>query len=119
MKGVDPPAKPTPDYIFANKSIFLYVLEVLQRIRISDLESALKFLNFSYTKKLLFYLEHFIRHNIEIELSTKVLFFLLRQYEPQIKGCEELRKPVLSIYQNLRSNIGEVKELIGVNLAGL
>jgi len=60
----------------------MYILEVLQRIRISDIEATLKFLNFGYVKKILFYIEHFIRNNIDIDLSTKVLFFLIKQYEP-------------------------------------
>mmetsp|Transcript_31744 Transcript_31744/g.36251 ORF Transcript_31744/g.36251 Transcript_31744/m.36251 type:complete len:314 (-) Transcript_31744:203-1144(-) len=85
-KTMEKPLKPKPDYAFENRNIFEHVLHHLKNIRRSELENSLKFLNFTVIKKMIYYIEYYIRNQIEVELITKVLVFFIRGYQAQIAG---------------------------------
>ena len=74
------PEKPQPSLHFMGRNIFDHVLIRMKAIRSSDLESTLKFLNYKHSCSLLFYTEHFLRNNIEIELATRVCLYLIKTY---------------------------------------
>lgn len=61
-KGRVRPAKPRPSPMFNNRSIFDHVLLHLKAIRNSEIENALRFLNYKQSVRLLYYLENFIRN---------------------------------------------------------
>ena len=98
---MEKPTKPKPDYVFEGRNIFDHVLHHLKTIRRSELENSLKFINFTTIKKMMFYIEYFIRNEVEIELVTKVLIFFIRGYQTQITGWEELKLLITSIYFHL------------------
>lgn len=56
------PQKPRPSIMFNNRNIFEHVLLHLKAIRNSELENALRFLNYKQSTKLLYYLESYIRN---------------------------------------------------------
>lgn len=85
-KTMEKPLKPKPDYMFEGRNIFEHVLHHLKTIRRSELESSLKFLNFTVIKKMMFYIEFYIRNQVEVELITKVLIFFIRGYQVQLYG---------------------------------
>jgi len=62
VKGRVRPAKPRPSPMFNNRSIFDHVLLHLKAIRNSEIENALRFLNYKQSVRLLYYLENFIRN---------------------------------------------------------
>lgn len=118
-KTMQKPLKPKPDYIFEGKTIFEHVIHHLKTIRRSELESSLKFLNFTVIKKMMYYIEFYIRNGIEIELITKVLIFFIQGYQSQIAGCEDLKLIMTSIYYHLSSSLKAYKEKIGVNQSAI
>jgi len=114
-KSIEKPIKPKPDYIFEGKNIFEHVLTHVKKIRRSELENSLKFLNFTIIKKMMYYIEYYIRNGVEVELITKVLIFFILGYKAQIYGCEELKLLMTSIYYHLSRNLKMFKERIGIN----
>ena len=116
---MEKPIKPKPDYIFEGRNVFEHVLHHLKTIRRSELESSLKFLNFTVIKKMMYYIEYFIRNSIEIELITKVLIFFIQGYQVQIYGCEELKLLMTSIYYHLSKGLRNFKEKIGINQSAI
>jgi len=66
------------------RNIFDHVLIRLKAIRSSDLESTLRFLNYKHSCSLLFYTEHYLRNNIEIELATRAALYLIKTYQVQM-----------------------------------
>lgn len=75
------PEKPHPSIHFLGRTVFDHVLLKLKAIRNSDLESTLRFLNYKQSCSLLFYLEHFIRRNMEIELAMRTALFIIKGYQ--------------------------------------
>ena len=73
------PNRPTIPLEFNGLDIFSFVLNRFEEIKIGEIESALNYLNFSDVKKLLFYLEHFIRKRKgDIGKILKGLVFILK-----------------------------------------
>mmetsp|Transcript_28805 Transcript_28805/g.21458 ORF Transcript_28805/g.21458 Transcript_28805/m.21458 type:complete len:97 (+) Transcript_28805:604-894(+) len=91
------------------KSIFDFVLLRLKRIRSSELESALKFLNYQQSTDLLFYLEHCIRNNQELELCSRASIFLIKQYEKQIVGSGELQPLLASLVLHQKKHFRDLR----------
>ena len=63
------PEKPRPSPLMNNKNIFEYILLHICKIRGSELENALRFLNFKQCSQLVFYLEYYIR-NVRINIFS-------------------------------------------------
>lgn len=61
------PDKPELGFHFAGRNVFEHVLLRMKKIRSSDLESTLKFLNYKHCLSLLFYVEHYLRN---VSLAT-------------------------------------------------
>lgn len=118
-KAMEKPSKPKPDYAFEGRNIFQHVLHHLKSIRRSELENSLKFVNFTAVKKMMLYIEYFIRNEVEIELVTKVLIYFIRGYQTQITGCEEMKLLMTSIYYHLSRALKHFKEKIGINISAI
>eukprot|EP00831_Metopus_contortus_P011352 TRINITY_DN14509_c0_g1_i2.p1 TRINITY_DN14509_c0_g1~~TRINITY_DN14509_c0_g1_i2.p1 ORF type:complete len:157 (+),score=27.19 TRINITY_DN14509_c0_g1_i2:115-585(+) len=107
------------EYMGGDQTIFDFVLCSLKGIPGADLESALKFLPYTYVERLLFYIEHFIRKNKEIELSIKCLFFLLREYEAQLVSSQNLSQIMYSLNLFARPHLRHFKDTAGFNLLAM
>jgi hypothetical protein len=68
--------------MFNNRTIFEHVLLHLKAIRNSDIENTLRFLNFKQSMNLLYYLEHYVRNNIDLEIASRCVFYILETYQP-------------------------------------
>ena len=77
----DSPEKPVASIKFLGRNIFEHVMLHLKKIRSAELENTLRFLNQKQSFSVLFYLEHFLRNKIELELVSRAIIFLLKQYE--------------------------------------
>ncbi|XP_064627988.1 WD repeat-containing protein 3-like [Lineus longissimus] len=96
-----------------------YVMNVLKRVKSSELEESLLVLPFSYVIDLLALLDDFLASHWETELCCRCLFFLLRIHHGQITSNQTLM-PVLERLQSQTSNrVHEIRERIGFNMAGL
>ncbi len=60
--NLEEPEKPVPSQFLLGKNIFDYILDVLKKIRFSELENTLNNIPYSFVQKLLFYLEYYIRN---------------------------------------------------------
>ena len=56
------PERPKPSIHFLGRTVFDHVLLKLKQIRASDVESTLRFLNYTHSCSLLFYIEHYLRN---------------------------------------------------------
>lgn len=100
-------------------SIPEFVLKEINKINSNQLENCLKFLHFTHIEKLLYYLKYFIQNNINIELSTRILYFILQNYESQIKSSPKLVQVLANIQKNLRSKLKKSQDTLGYNISGI
>ncbi len=56
------PERPKASIHFLGRTIYDHVLLKLKQIRAADLDSTLRFLNYTHSCQLLFYIEHYIRN---------------------------------------------------------
>ncbi|XP_078322408.1 WD repeat-containing protein 3-like [Crassostrea virginica] len=95
-----------------------YMLEMLRKVKSSELEESLLVLPFSYVIDLLKVLEVFIDSSWEVELSCRCLFFLLRVHHGQITSNLVLLPVIDRLRQKTRDRVSELRDRIGFNRAG-
>ncbi|XP_076850458.1 WD repeat-containing protein 3 [Brachyhypopomus gauderio] len=115
-----PPLKMNPLLVaFGSISPSRYVLDVIRKVRSSELEVSLLVLPFSYVPDLLTLFSSFVQQGLEVELVCRCLFFLLRIHFGRITSNQML----LSVIDDLRTNtiakVREIRDLLGFNSAGL
>jgi len=114
------PEKPRPSIHFLGRTIYDHVMLKLKSIRNSDLESTLRFLNYKQCLSLLFYLEHYIRRNHELELAMRAALYIIRSYQKQLTFDSGAVHPLLkSIWLHMRAHFRDEKDTIGMNVAAL
>jgi U3 small nucleolar RNA-associated protein 12 len=86
-----------------------YVLEVVRKVRSSELEESLLVLPFSFVMDFLKLLNEWIKNGWEIELSCRCLFFLLRIHHNQIVSSKALVSVMDSLRQNTRKRVTELR----------
>ncbi|KAL4609161.1 WD repeat-containing protein 3 [Arapaima gigas] len=104
-----PPPKMNPILVaYGNISPSRYVLDVIKKVKSSELELSLLVLPFPYVPDLLALFNTFIQDGLEVELVCRCLFFLLRVHFGQISSNQML----LTVIDNLRTNtISKVQEI--------
>ncbi|KAL4512906.1 hypothetical protein ABPG72_017591 [Tetrahymena utriculariae] len=118
LKELKQPEKPNLQTLF-NLSIPEYVLFVIGKIKTIELENSLKFVHVSYIEKILYYLNFYVENNINTELASRILFFILKSHETHILNSKKLVKLLINIQQHLRQNISKERDTIGMNLCGI
>ena len=94
--------KPKPNIFFFGKNIFQIILEEIKKIPYFDLENVLNNISYTYFQKLVYYFEHYIRKNIEIELIGRCIIFFCSLYETQISNDKVILNYLRSIYMRLQ-----------------
>ena len=107
--------KPRPNIFFFGKNIFQVILEEIKKIPYFDLESVLNNISYSYFQKLVYYFEHYIRKNIEIELIGRCIIFFCTIYESQISNDKVILNYLRSIYMRLQGRFKLKYSLIKFN----
>jgi U3 small nucleolar RNA-associated protein 12 len=102
-----------------NVSAERYVLSTFQKIPASQLQDALLVLPFSVLPALFTFISIWIQRQWDITLVCRVLFFMLKTHQRQIVASRELKGVLESMRRELRSSLGEVKDLLGFNLAAV
>jgi U3 small nucleolar RNA-associated protein 12 len=117
--NIAPPQR-DPHFI-ANRNISAerYVLNTIQRIPASQLHDALLVLPFSVLPPLFTFINIWIQRQWDITLVCRVLFFMLKTHQRQVVASKELKVVLESMKRDLRSTLGEVKDVFGYNLAAL
>ena len=113
------PQKPRPNPMFNNRTIFEHVLLHLKAIRNSEIENALRFLNFKQSMQLFYYLENYIRNNIDLEIASRCVLFILDTYQPQIQMTLDMEPVLKSIAVHMRYHFKDRRDMIGINQAAL
>lgn len=112
------PEKPNQEVIF-NMSIPEYVLYVVSKIKATELENSMKFVHMSYVEKILYYLNFYVVNNINTELASRLLFYILKTHEAHILNSKKLLSLLVSIQKHLRTNIQKERDTIGMNIAAI
>ncbi|KAE9974704.1 hypothetical protein BLS_002949 [Venturia inaequalis] len=115
-------APPTRDpHFIANRNVSAerYVLNTIQRIPASQLHDALLVLPFSVLPSLFTFINIWIQRQWDITLVCRVLFFMLKTHQRQIVASKELKVVLEGMRMDLRSTLGEVKDIFGYNLAAI
>ncbi|XP_052004998.1 WD repeat-containing protein 3 [Xyrauchen texanus] len=115
-----PPLKMNPILIvYGNISPSRYVLEVMKKVRSSELEVSLLVLPFPYVPDLLRLFNSYVQQGLEVELVCRCLFFLLRIHFGQITSNQMLLSVIDELRTNTISKVREIRDVLGFNSAGL
>ncbi|KAJ7317722.1 hypothetical protein JRQ81_003884 [Phrynocephalus forsythii] len=104
---------------YGNISPSAYVLEVLKKVKLSELEESLLVLPFSYVPDLLILFNRFLQLGSDVELLCRALLFLLRIHFGQITSNQLLVKMMENLKKTTISQVSQVRDALGFNLAGL
>jgi U3 small nucleolar RNA-associated protein 12 len=96
-----------------------HVMNVLQRVKAAALQDALLILPFSTLPILFTFLNIFAMRSMNIPLTCRILFFLLKAHHRQIVAGKTMRLMLDDIRDNLRQELKRQKDEIGYNLAAL
>ncbi|KAL7627426.1 beta transducin [Parahypoxylon ruwenzoriense] len=96
-----------------------YVMKVLQRPAASALNDALLVLPFASVPILFTFLNLFAVRSMNIPLTCRILFFMLKTHHRQIVGSRTMRAMLDGIRANLRKALKRQKDEMGYNIAAL
>ncbi|KAK9480728.1 WD40-repeat-containing domain protein [Lipomyces japonicus] len=96
-----------------------YVLDVIEKIKASQVQDALLLLPFDRVLTLLRFIDIWTSKRWNITLSSRLLFFLLKTYYRQIISNETMRPMLDAVRGHLRDALRHQKDELGYNLAGL
>ncbi|KAM6956002.1 WD repeat-containing protein 3 [Lycodopsis pacificus] len=115
-----PLPKPNPILAaFGNVSPSRYVLDVIKKVRSSELEVSLLVLPFPYVPQLLALFNSYIQQGLEVELVCRCLFFLLKIHFGHISGNQMLLSVIDELRTNTVSKVQEIRDVMGFNSAAL
>lgn len=115
-----PAPAPNPILLaFGNITPGRYVLDVLKKIKSSEVEEALLVLPFDFVTSLLILLDEFLEKGWEIEYCCRCLFFLMRVHHAQIVANNSLLSVVDKLRNNAVEKVTELKDQVCFNAAGL
>lgn len=103
----------------AGKEPSRYVLDVIKKVRSSELEISLLVLPFPYVPKLLKLFSSYIQQGLEVELVCRCLFFLLKIHFGQISSNQMLLSVIDELRTNTLSKVHEIRDVMGFNSAAL
>uniref|UniRef100_A0A4W6G235 WD repeat domain 3 n=1 Tax=Lates calcarifer TaxID=8187 RepID=A0A4W6G235_LATCA len=109
-----PPPKPNPILVPSR-----YVLDVIRKVRSSELEVSLLVLPFPYVPELLKLFNSYIQQGLEVELVCRCLFFLLKIHFGQISSNQMLLSVIDELRVNTLSKVREIRDVMGFNSAAL
>jgi U3 small nucleolar RNA-associated protein 12 len=96
-----------------------HVLSVLERTKAPALQDALLVLPFTTVPSLFTFINIFAMRSMNIPLTCRILFFLLKVHHSQIVASKTMRPMLDGIRGNLRGALKGQRDEIGYNLAAL
>ncbi|KAM3861701.1 WD repeat-containing protein 3 [Diretmus argenteus] len=115
-----PPPKTNPILeAFGSISPSRYVLDIIKKVKSSELEVSLLVLPFPYVPDLLTLFNSYVQQGLEVELVCRCLFFLLRIHFGQISSNQMLLSVIDELKTNTVSKVHEIRDVLGFNGAGL
>lgn len=114
-----PPARNPLFMALGGISAEAHVLSVIQRVKAAALQDALLVLPFATLPMLFTFLNIFATRLMNIPLTCRVLFFMLKTHHRQIVASRTMRLMLDGIRTNLRQALKKQKDEMGYNLAAL
>lgn len=111
--------KPPSNELMLGKTPNEYLMHIIKGIRSSDLDEALLLLPIGLALKLITFLDHWVKQDLQLELCARILFFLLRVYQTQISANKSIQSTLHSLRDNLRAHLTRHKDIIGFNQVAL
>lgn len=96
-----------------------YVMGVLRKVKAAALQDALLVLPFATIPMLFTFLNIFAMRMMNIPLTCRILFFMLKTHHRQIVASKTMRLMLDGIRGNLRQALKSQKDEMGYNLAAL
>ena len=112
------PPQRHPLLALTNTSSWDHLMRVLSAIPSAQLQDALLLLPFSTLPPLFTFISIFMERQMNIPLSCRILFFLLRTHQKQVVASADMRPLLLDIKRKMRKSLKEIKYMMGWNLAG-
>lgn len=114
-----PPQRNPIFVMLGNISAEQYVMGVLQKIKAAALHDALLVLPFASVPMLFTFLDIFARRSMNMPLTCRILFFMLKTHHKQIVASRTMRAMLDGIRVNLRESLRRQKDEMGYNIAAL
>lgn len=114
-----PPQRNPVFLALGNITAEAHVMSVLQRIKASALHDALLVLPFASVPILFTFLNIFAMRSMNIPLTCRILFFMLKTHHKQIVASRTMKAMLDGIRVNLRGALKRQKDEMGVNIAAL
>lgn len=99
-----------------NQTIPEYVMNTVASISVTELENSLKFVHFSYLEKIMYYINYYVQNKINLELASRVLYYMLQSNENNILNSKKLLSLLYNIQKHLRAQLEQEKDIVGYNL---
>lgn len=117
--NVAPPQRNPIFMALGGISAEVHVMNTLQRIKASALHDALLVLPFSAVPLLFTFINIFAIRAMNISLTCRILFFMLKTHHKQIVASKTMRAMLDGIRANLRQALKKQKDEMGYNIAAL
>jgi U3 small nucleolar RNA-associated protein 12 len=117
--NIAPPQRNPIFLALGNISAEEHVMSVLQKIKASALHDALLVLPFATVPMLFTFLNLFALRSMNIPLTCRILFFMLKTHHHQIVASRTMRAMLDGIRTNLRKALRRQKDEMGYNIAAL
>ena len=117
--NVAPPQRNPIFFALGGISAEAHVMSVLQRIKASALHDALLVLPFAAVPQLFTFLEIFAKRSMNMPLTCRILFFMLKTHHKQIVASRTMRAMLDGIRTSLRAALKKQKDEMGYNMAAL
>ena len=110
---------PNSNILLLGRSPLQHMLHTVRSIPLSELEEALLVLPFEGVNDLIHFLTEMITERMQVELVSRVLFFVLRLHHLQIVSNQSLRQDIELLKLSVRAQLEDHKQTLGFNMAGL
>jgi U3 small nucleolar RNA-associated protein 12 len=117
--SIAPPSRNPMFIALGGISAEAHVLTVLQSIKAAALQDALLVLPFATVPPLFTFLNIFATKSMNIQLTCRILFFMLKTHHSQIVASKTMKSMLEGIRGNLRKALKRQKDEMGYNLAAL
>jgi len=117
--NIAPPSRNPLFMALGGISAEMHVLTVLQSIKAAALQDALLVLPFATIPPLFRFLNIFGTKSMNIQLTCRILFFMLKTHHSQIVASKTMKPMLEGIRVNIRRALKKQKDEMGFNLAAL
>ncbi|XP_045592640.1 LOW QUALITY PROTEIN: WD repeat-containing protein 3 [Procambarus clarkii] len=106
-------------YVYHTSDPLKFVLEVLRKVKSSELEEAIIVLPLDRILELLIVIKGLLEHDWDVELASRILILAARINLPQLLSSTKAAPIIHALAQLLPQKTLQLQNIVGFNLAGL